>query len=247
MKFLREWRMSGPTQQSTAKPARNILLRFCNWLWSQRKVIWGDFALGVALSLFGSWLVSPFGSISSNTPLGVLLGHPFIVAFAGVSLLLLAGGLWLINLGYPAPVIQSPSPYVLAEEDREKFVNLLSRDYESILEQSLGTTTITLRLHERTDLTRSSAQAIFHGTVEEHKISLQPGYTIVQAYDKAITGLLLVGEPGAGKTVSLLQLAQELIRRAKQDPKQPIPVILDLSSWASDKPPLATWIVDQLL
>ncbi len=85
--------MSGPTQQLTAEPARNILLRFCNWLWRQRKVMWGDVVLVVALSVFGSWLVSPFGSISSNTPLGVLLGRPSIVAFAGISLLFLAGGL----------------------------------------------------------------------------------------------------------------------------------------------------------
>jgi len=75
---------------------------------------------------------------------------------------------------------------------------------------------------------------------------LPPGTSIAQAYDDAGQGLLILGEPGAGKTTLLLDLARELLTRAQGDPLQPIPVIVNLSSWATKQPPLATWLTDQL-
>ena len=60
------------------------------------------------------------------------------------------------------------------------------------------------------------------------------------------TGLLLIlGEPGSGKTTSLLELASNLIVRAKADPKERVPVVLNLSSWMK-KQPLAGWIAVEL-
>ncbi len=58
--------------------------------------------------------------------------------------------------------------------------------------------------------------------------------------------LLILGEPGAGKTTTLLQLARNLIGRAEQDVNHLIPVILNLSSWTNPTQPIATWIVDEL-
>ena len=61
-----------------------------------------------------------------------------------------------------------------------------------------------------------------HLLLKDHKIN-----TVFDA-----TGLLLIlGEPGSGKTTSLLALASELIERAKDDPKERVPVVLNLSSW----------------
>ncbi|MCA9469751.1 MAG: TIR domain-containing protein [Nitrospira sp.] len=60
------------------------------------------------------------------------------------------------------------------------------------------------------------------------------------------TGLLLIlGEPGSGKTTSLLGLASELIERAKNDRKERVPVVLNLSSWKKSQS-LADWIAAEL-
>jgi hypothetical protein len=60
------------------------------------------------------------------------------------------------------------------------------------------------------------------------------------------TGLLLIlGEPGSGKTVTLLELAVDLVARVRDDAKERVPVILNLSSW-KDSRPLMEWIREEL-
>jgi hypothetical protein len=60
------------------------------------------------------------------------------------------------------------------------------------------------------------------------------------------TGLLLIlGEPGSGKTTVLIELASHLLTRAKYDSEERIPVILNLSSWQKDQA-LSKWIQDSL-
>ncbi|MEH2269085.1 MAG: hypothetical protein V7K68_11730, partial [Nostoc sp.] len=60
---------------------------------------------------------------------------------------------------------------------------------------------------------------------------LLPETTIGQVFDQCAGRLLILGEPGAGKTTSLLDLALELVERAEDDPQQRIPVVVDLSDW----------------
>jgi eukaryotic-like serine/threonine-protein kinase len=60
------------------------------------------------------------------------------------------------------------------------------------------------------------------------------------------TGLLLIlGEPGSGKTTTLLELASNLLVRARADSKERVPVVLNLSSWKK-KRSLADWIALEL-
>ncbi len=58
--------------------------------------------------------------------------------------------------------------------------------------------------------------------------------------------LLILGEPGSGKTTILLKLASELVKRAQDDQNHPIPVIFSLSSWKKDNQSIKDWLVDQL-
>lgn len=55
-----------------------------------------------------------------------------------------------------------------------------------------------------------------------------------------------MGEPGSGKTILLLQLAESLLNRANGNDKQPIPVVFHLSTWAVRRLHLADWLVDEL-
>jgi hypothetical protein len=58
--------------------------------------------------------------------------------------------------------------------------------------------------------------------------------------------LLILGEPGAGKTMLLISLARALIGRAEDNPAEPIPVILNLMSWAKQRLTLEKWVVEEL-
>jgi hypothetical protein len=57
--------------------------------------------------------------------------------------------------------------------------------------------------------------------------------------------LLILGEPGAGKTTVLLQLMERLVARAELDESQPIPVLISLASWKNDKT-IGDWLVEEL-
>ena len=77
---------------------------------------------------------------------------------------------------------------------------------------------------------------------------LPPNTTITDIYNREdIEGrLLILGAPGSGKTTTLLQLAQDLIAQAEENTKQPIPVLLNLSSWIDNYQSFKTWIIDNL-
>jgi hypothetical protein len=57
--------------------------------------------------------------------------------------------------------------------------------------------------------------------------------------------LLILGEPGSGKTTTLLDLARTLLERAGENIKERVPVVLNLSSWKK-KQPLSEWISGEL-
>ncbi len=72
--------------------------------------------------------------------------------------------------------------------------------------------------------------------------------TILEVFDsEEIAGkLLILGAPGAGKTTTLLELAQALIPKAENEPDYPIPVLFNLSSWKDDRQSLTDWLVAEL-
>ncbi|MEM9273953.1 MAG: NACHT domain-containing protein, partial [Cyanobacteria bacterium P01_F01_bin.143] len=76
---------------------------------------------------------------------------------------------------------------------------------------------------------------------------LQQNQKIIDFFDRNdIQGkLLILGEPGAGKTTELLSLTQDLIQRAIENKNAPIPVIFELSSWKSDQL-IRDWLIKKL-
>ncbi|HEY54082.1 MAG TPA: CHAT domain-containing protein [Caldilineae bacterium] len=81
---------------------------------------------------------------------------------------------------------------------------------------------------------------------EEETQSISPEMEIVDIFEEANQSLLILGQPGSGKTNALLQLARALIAEAEHDPDAPVPVILNLSSWADKRVSIAEWVVYEL-
>lgn len=70
---------------------------------------------------------------------------------------------------------------------------------------------------------------------------------IVTTFDNCGQALLILGAPGSGKTFTLLKLCNGLLERADKNSANPIPIVLNLSTWAEQKKPLDGWIVDEML
>ena len=59
---------------------------------------------------------------------------------------------------------------------------------------------------------------------------------IAKIFDDMVGELLILGAPGSGKTVLLLQLTEQLLIVAQEHADAPIPVVLNLSSWGDKQP-----------
>lgn len=83
----------------------------------------------------------------------------------------------------------------------------------------------------------------------EMSIAIDPGTPILSIFERPdIAGgkLLILGDPGSGKTTTLLELAQALISQAQNNPDAPVPVVLGLSTWQGSKQKFSTWLLFQL-
>lgn len=134
------------------------------------------------------------------------------------------------------------------EEQRAQLLILLNRVNEywidGVLKQSLyHQILITLGKHAMNDAVESPWNQTIDLPTQRQQLQLSNS-RIETVFDA--TGLLLIlGEPGSGKSITLLELASLLINRAATDSKERIPVVLNLSSWKSSQT-LFEWISEKL-
>jgi hypothetical protein len=118
---------------------------------------------------------------------------------------------------------------------------------EGFLNPSLqGTAALSLSVTARPDAIADLTQGI-----EALLVELDPSYERLKEspiYEEMGQGrtLLILGSPGAGKTIALLQLAQRIIDRSEGNPTLPIPIVFNLSSWARDRKSIVDWAIDEL-
>ena len=119
---------------------------------------------------------------------------------------------------------------------------------QDVLEKSLHTQVLVeLGLEERLDAVEDSFNRL-QSISEEVKRSSLDTKNVSQVFHQMGEGrtLLILGEPGAGKTITLLRLAKDLVARTEQDISQPIPLVLNLSSWVIKQMAIANWLVEEL-
>jgi type IV secretory pathway ATPase VirB11/archaellum biosynthesis ATPase len=75
--------------------------------------------------------------------------------------------------------------------------------------------------------------------------TLPTGTSIINVFEEMHGAMLILGEPGSGKTTMLLELVRDCIDRAQRDNNQPVPVVFNLSSWDGEKS-IDDWLEDEL-
>jgi DNA polymerase III delta prime subunit len=152
-------------------------------------------------------------------------------------------------LGRPVTVPLMGKPQrteALQNQNRERMLRRLRRSYTEMMSQSLqGAVWLELGLSDRPDAVQNAANLLLRVESRAER-PLAPFTSITEVYDEAEHELLILGEPGTGKSTLLLDLAEHLVERAEKDQIHPLPVILPLSTWASKRPKLEDWMAEQI-
>jgi eukaryotic-like serine/threonine-protein kinase len=151
-------------------------------------------------------------------------------------------GIGDINVVYQLPPVEA--------EDRRNLLILLRKVkqfwIEGVLEQSVyHEAMIQLGKETRPEMVQHPWEKVLE-LPDKTSRSLPPDKNIREVFKEAGRALLILGEPGSGKTITLLELAQELISIAENDPTQPIPIVLNLSTWSIQNPSIFDWLVGEL-
>lgn len=95
------------------------------------------------------------------------------------------------------------------------------------------------------DIASAPGAVLKHRQYEDYQLP-ETALAIDKIFKDMQRELLILGAPGSGKTIVLLQLAEKLIAAAQADEKLAIPIIFNLSSWAAERKTLKDWIIDEL-
>lgn len=127
---------------------------------------------------------------------------------------------------------------------------------ENLLQSQL---IIELNFEEHLDALNLPSRIAFE-TSQQYRRDLPSGTRAIDVFnelngkDKTIAGrtLLILGEPGSGKTITLLEIARDLVADACEDETLPVPVVLNLSSWGDFRgdflgnKTFVDWLVQQI-
>jgi hypothetical protein len=126
-------------------------------------------------------------------------------------------------------------------ENRRAFLHMVEETWiKGVLAHSLfQETALSLGLRELPEALENPWRLVVQES-ERPPRPLPAGTAITEVFDESRDGtgegasdLLLLGEPGAGKTTLLLLLLRELLRRAEQDERRPLPAYFALSTWST--------------
>jgi len=133
-----------------------------------------------------------------------------------------------------------------AKRNRERMLKKVHDFWiRDVLEKSLhGAALIELGIVQKQDSVNHPWKAILEH--DDYADKIQIGVNIQRFFDQMSGELLVLGDPGSGKTTMLLELARDLLTNAEKDINSPIPVIFNLSSWADERKPITEWLIYEL-
>ncbi|MCT7984066.1 NACHT domain-containing protein [Laspinema sp. A4] len=132
---------------------------------------------------------------------------------------------------------------------RKILLNKIKQDWvKGVLEKSLHSKAmIELGLQERVDAVDRPVNQLLEMPEECDRL-LPSGTSASDIFTEMGEGrtLLILGEPGSGKTTILLKITRDLINETEADLTKPIPVIFNLSSWVTKRQSIAEWLIQEL-
>lgn len=145
-----------------------------------------------------------------------------------------------------APAKHVPSPPLIAAQNRTRMLQRLQMWYRDLMNDSLQHAVwLDLELAEKSDALQNPTTFLVQDAYFPERL-LPPGTSIVEVYEAANQELMILGEPGSGKSTQLYKLAQYLLQKAEDEQTRPLPIVFSLSSWAVKRAPLSMWMMEQL-
>jgi len=138
----------------------------------------------------------------------------------------------------------------IAAADRDNLRILLDRVKRFWVDGVLASSThgaglLDLDKQSQTDAINHPWEAVLELPFEGNQV-VSAAKRIADVFDDVDRSLLILGQPGSGKTTSLLELVQALVARVENDPDGTVPVVLNLSSWTNLDNSLPKWIENEL-
>lgn len=203
-------------------------------------------SIGLLISTFYLWIVSEGGIEPIN-------------AFLNLCVSTLSGFFaYLLQRRTAEATDQVPSLRDRLEQERDRLiVERLANDRQALLKKVHAAWvegdlegSLSAELHaivHQSDFTQpTNLGNLLLQTPNKAERLLLPGTNIFTVFENNGRNLLILGEPGSGKTTALRQLTEQLIQRAERYQQHPIPVYLVLASWAKHQGSFAMWVVNEI-
>lgn len=131
-------------------------------------------------------------------------------------------------------------------KNRQKLLKAVDREFQQLRSQSLNGAAAVYLAREKPPERLIRSWDITVKVGDRSRIKLSEKVSIIKVFDRLRGKLLILGNPGSGKTTTLLELLRCLLIRANKNPDEPIPILLNLSAWKQDYPDFSTWLIDRL-
>jgi hypothetical protein len=200
-------------------------------------------ALGLVLSpllaVLSSWAASHPEDLPGS--LQAIAEDPWVTYAVGSGLyFIIALAVLFLDRGSGSDALTLPSPF--EQHDRKLMIERSSNRIKDLLRPVANDPgLINLGLKARPEFVESPHEefvARFAETRDDPAVDA--------AFDNADGLLLVVGAVGAGKSRLLAELGLQLLSRAKRDPALPVPVVVNLATWAGHRRSLLDWLAYQL-
>ncbi len=151
-------------------------------------------------------------------------------------------------------VIHNPAPLPPREIENRRGLGLLWRSVkafwiEGVLREAVHQAApLPLGKEARPEAIHHPWESVLESAAGPRQV-LAPEANLAEHFEQTGRALLILGEPGAGKTITLLELARDLLARVGAGPEadfnHPVPVVFNLASW-TERLPLLEWLTAEL-
>src|SRR6266568_2890387 len=193
-------------------------IRLYRRLWMAAAGVGSFIILSLGGNILASLLISSKGVIPSDSPFWWLVDRWPAVLPIGMCFLLLA---LLFRMGSRWPLQDIASPSSLDDKNRAFILQRLRHNYCELMDQSLqGAVWLKLGLAHKPDAVQNTTTLLLRRSNQPERL-FPPGTSIMQVYKEASEELLILGEPGCGKSTQLYALALHLVEQADNDQARP--------------------------